>query len=423
MDASEAVALLMSPLGRIDPYPTYERLRAHGPVVQTAAGFFVVTGYTEADTVLRNARLAFEVMDDELRDDVFPHWQDSPAMKSIARSMIRANPPNHGRMRRLAAGAFTPRRIAALREVVTAQADELADEMIRAGRDGAPVDFMGSFAYPLPVAVICALLGVPAADWARFRGWASDLTAVLEPEITPQELTVADAGASELRDYFTELIAQRRRAPADDLTTALVQTHDADGDRLSGEELLANLVLLLVAGFETTTNLLGNGLVVLLAHPDSATALRDQPELAPGYVDELLRYDSPVQLTTRTVRESVLLAGVELPAGSWVLVLLGAANRDPERFTDPTRFDPGRAQSPPLSFGAGAHYCLGAGLARLEAQVAFPLLLRRLPELALAGEPTRRNRLTLRGYETLPVTVSAIAADHGTPAGVARGTP
>lgn len=421
MDASEAVALLMSPPGRLDPYPTYERLRAHGPVVSTAAGFFVVTGYTEADTVLRSPR--FGVMDDEERDGAFPHWQDSPAMTSISRSMIRANPPDHSRMRRLAAGVFTPRRVAALREVVAAQADGLVDEMIRAGRGGAAVDFMGSFAYPLPVTVICALLGVPTADWARFRHWASDLTGVLEPELTPQELAIADAGASELRDYFTELIAQRRRAPADDLTTALVQAHDADGDRLSGEELLANLVLLLVAGFETTTNLLGNGLVVLLTHPDSATALRGQPELAPDYVEEFLRYDSPVQLTSRTVRESVSLAGVELPAGSWLLVLLGAANRDPARFTDPARFDARRAQSPPLSFGAGAHYCLGAGLARLEAQVAFPLLLRRLPELVLAGEPTRRHRLTLRGYETLPVTVGAVPADPGTPAEVALGTP
>lgn len=343
MDASEAVALLMSPPGRLDPYPTYEQLRAHGPVVPTAAGFFVVTGYTEADTVLRNPR--FGVMDDEERADVFPHWQDSPAMMSISRSMIRANPPDHSRMRRLAAGVFTPRRVAALREVVAAQADELIDEMTRAGRGGAPVDFMGSFAYPLPVTVICALLGVPAADWAQFRRWASELTGVLEPEITPEELAVADAGASGLRDYFTELIAERRRTPAEDLTTALVQAHDADGDRLSGEELLANLVLLLVAGFETTTNLLGNGLVVLLNQPGSATALRDQPELAPRYVDELLRYDSPVQLTTRTVRESMPLAGVELPAGSWLLVLLGAANRDPARFTDPARFDPGDRKS------------------------------------------------------------------------------
>ncbi|WP_012182049.1 cytochrome P450 [Salinispora arenicola] len=421
MDVSEAIAVLISPSGRLDPYPTYEQLRAHGPVSRTTAGLFVVTGYAEADMVLRDPR--FVVLDDDLRDDVFPHWQDSPAIKSIARSMLRTNPPDHSRIRRLAAGAFTPRRVAAMREVVTAQADELVDEMIRAGRDGARVDFMDMFAYPLPVAVICALLGVPAADRSRFRRWAGDLTGILEPEITPEELAGADAGADELRDYFTGLIEQRRRAPADDLTTALVQAHDADGDRLSGEELLANLVVLLVAGFETTTNLLGNGLVVLLTRPEAAAALRDEPDLAPGYVDELLRYDSPVQLTTRTVRESVSFAGTELPADSWLLVLLGAANRDPRRFPDPARFDPGRAQSQPLSFGAGPHYCLGAGLARLEAQVAFPLLLRRLPELALAGRPSRRTRLTLRGYETLPITVGAVTADRGTPAGVAPGTP
>ncbi len=421
MDASEALALLMSPQGRLDPYPTYERLREHGPVVQAAPGFFVVTGYAEADTVLRDPR--FVVLDDDLRDDVFPQWRTSPALMSISRSMLRTNPPDHSRMRRLAAGAFTPRRVAAMRDVVAAQADELIDEMVRAGRDGDPVDFMAGFAYPLPVAVICALLGVPAADRPRFRRWAGDLTGVLEPEITPQELAVADGGASELRDYFTGLVAERRRAPADDLTTALVQAHDADGDRLSGEELLANLVVLLVAGFETTTNLLGNGLVVLLEHPRATDALRTRPELAPAYVDELLRHDSPVQLTTRTAGEPVSLDGVELPAGSWLLLLLGAANRDPRRFPEPARFDPWRAQSHPLSFGAGPHYCLGAALARLEAQVAFPLLLRRLPDLALAGVPRRRTRLTLRGYDTLPVGVTAAATDRGTPAGTGPGTP
>ncbi|MER7459402.1 cytochrome P450 [Micromonospora sp. NPDC126480] len=421
MDASEALALLMSRPGRLDPYPTYERLRAHGPVVQAAPGFFVVTGYAEADAVLRDPR--FVVLDGAMRDDLFPQWRTSPALMSISRSMLRTNPPDHSRMRRLAAGAFTPRRVAAMRDVVADQADELIDGMVAAGRDGAPVDFMAGFAYPLPVAVICALLGVPAADWPRFRRWAGDLTGVLEPEFTPDELAVADAGASELRDYFTGLIAQRRRAPGDDLTTALVQAHDADGDRLSGDELLANLVVLLVAGFETTTNLLGNGLVVLLEHPREAAALRARPDLAPGYVEELLRHDSPVQLTTRAAREPVTLDGVELPAGAWTLVLLGAANRDPRRFPEPTRFDPWRAEPHPLSFGAGPHYCLGAGLARLEAQVAFPLLLRRLPDLALAGTPQRRTRLTLRGYDTLPVAVSAAVTDRGTPAGTGPGTP
>ncbi|MFJ5542508.1 cytochrome P450 [Micromonospora chalcea] len=409
----------MSPEGRVDPYPTYERLRAHGPVVQ-AGSVFVVTGYAEADAMLRDAR--FGVLDDALRDQFMPGWRESPAILSISRSMLRTNPPDHSRMRRLAAGAFTPRRIAAMRDVVRAQADELIDAMLAA--EG-PVDFMAAFAYPLPVGVICALLGVPAADRPLFRRWATDLTGVLEPEITADELAVADRGAAELRAYFTELVAARRRAPADDLTTALVQAHDG-GDRLSGDELLANLIVLLVAGFETTTNLLGNGLVALLEHPRAAAALAEHPEFAPGYVDELLRYDSPVQLTSRTSTAPSRYGDVDLPPESWVIVMLGAANRDPRRYPDPARFDPWRPQVHPLSFGAGPHYCLGAALARLEAQVAFPLLLRRLPGLAVAGWPERRVRLTLRGHATLPVRVGREASPvtvPGTPPGAAGPTP
>ncbi|MBC8993087.1 MULTISPECIES: cytochrome P450 [Micromonospora] len=420
MDPADALALLMSPEGRVDPYPTYELLRAHGPVVQAGPVFFVVTGYAEADAILRDAR--FGVLDDALRDQFMPGWRESPAILSISRSMLRTNPPDHSRMRRLAAGAFTPRRIAAMHDVVRAQADELVDAMLAA--EG-PVDFMAGFAYPLPVGVICALLGVPAADRPLFRRWATDLTGVLEPEITEEELAVADRGASELRAYFTELVAARRRAPADDLTSALVQAHDG-GDRLSGDELLANLIVLLVAGFETTTNLLGNGLVALLEHPRAAATLAEHPEFAPGYVDELLRYDSPVQLTSRMSTAPARYGDVDLPPESWVIVMLGAANRDPRRYPEPARFDPWRPQVHPLSFGAGPHYCLGAALARLEAQVAFPLLLRRLPGLAVAGRPERRVRLTLRGHATLPVRVGREASPvtvPGTPPGAAGPTP
>ncbi|WP_433269281.1 cytochrome P450 [Micromonospora vinacea] len=422
MDAAEALTLLMSPQGRVDPYPTYKRLRAHGPVVQAMPGLYVVTGYPEVDELLRDPRLG--VMDDALRDQVWPNWRESPAVSSIARSMLRTNPPDHSRMRRLASGAFSPRRVAGMRDVVRVQAEELLDSMVAKAESGAPVDVLADFAYPLPVGVICALLGVPAPDRPLFRRWAGDLTGVLEPEITLDELAVADAGANELRDYFVELVVARRRAPADDLTTALVQVHDADGDRLTGPELLANLVVLLVAGFETTTNLLGNGLVVLLGHPEAAAALRADPDLAPAYVEELLRYDSPVQLTTRTTTAPVRCGGLDLPSGSTTLLLLGAANRDPRRFPDAQRFDPTRAQAHPLSFGAGPHYCLGAGLARLEAQLAFPMLLRRLPELALAEVPRHRTRLTLRGYESVPVTLGTPAVvDRGAPDGVLPGTP
>ncbi|MEV1289360.1 cytochrome P450 [Micromonospora sp. NPDC049679] len=403
MDAASAIALLMTPDGRRDPYPTYELLRAHGSVVAAGDRFTVVTGYAAVDQLLRDPRMI--VLEGEMRDQQWPDWRDNRAISSIAISMLRTNPPNHTRMRRLAAGAFTARRIAAMRDVVTAQTTSLVAGMTERGHGGQAVDFMSAFAYPLPVGVICALLGVPAADHPWFRQRAADLTAVLEPEINLDEMAAASRGAAELEEYFTELIRQRRAAPGEDLITALVQAHDAGGDRLSGDELLANLVLLLVAGFETTTNLLGNGLFALLERPEQMDRLRADDSLAAAYVEEMLRFDSPVQLTTRVAGASAQVDGATVPEGSWLLLLLGAANHDPARFADPGRFDPDRPQNHPISFGAGAHYCLGAALARLEAQVAFPMLLRALPALALAGVPRRRVRLTLRGFATLPVRV------------------
>jgi cytochrome P450 len=402
VDVAEAMGLLLSPAGRVDPYPAYEHLRAHGPVAEMAPGQYVATGHAVIEEILRDPR--YEVAYKPLLSHSLAGWAESPAVATVTQSVLRANPPDHGRMRQLVAGAFTPRRVAAMRQEVAGQAAALIAAMVERGRDGATVDVMDEFAYPLPVGVICALLGVPAEDRSAFRRWAADLTAALEPEITEADLVLADQGAVAMRDYFQELIEARRRAPAEDLTTALVQAHDADAGRLSGDELLANLVILLVAGFETTTNLLGNGLVVLSRHPAHAAALRDAPDLAPAYVEELLRFDSPVQVNARISTVPVTPGGVPVPAGGQVLLLLGAGNRDPERFVDPARFDPHRPDQQPLSFGAGPHYCLGAALARLEAQVAFPLLLRGLPGLRLVGEPPHRPRLTLRGYETLPVT-------------------
>jgi len=290
--------------------------------------------------------------------------------------------------------------VAAMRSAIEARATTLVDALVeRSGPAGDAVDFMDGFAYPLPVQIICALLGVPASDEVWFRERAGALTVVIEQTYDGTAGEAADAAAEDLTGYFTDLVAERRRDPRDDLTTALVTAHDSGDD-----ELLANLILLLVAGFETTTNLLGNGLLALLERPELAAALRADPSLAPAYVEEMLRYDSPVQVTSRWNREAVTMGGHDVPVGSEVLLLLGAGNRDPERFAAPAEFDPGRTGNQPLSFGAGAHYCLGAALARLEGQVAFPVLLGRLPGLALAGRPQRRDRLTLRGYASLPVT-------------------
>jgi cytochrome P450 len=402
MDVAQAVGLLLTPAGRDDPYPTYDVLRAHGPLTRVDERFFVATGYTVIAEALRDSRLLVHDHDSVRVAGLTP----GRAVDVVLTSMLQRNAPDHTRMRRLAASAFTPRRVAEMRGSIAARATTLADALAeRSGPGREPVDFMDEFAYPLPVQIICTLLGVPGADEAWFRERAGALTVVIEQTYDGPAAAAADAAADELTRYFVELVAERRRQPCDDLTTALVQAHDADDASDPGDdELLANLILLLVAGFETTTNLLGNGLLALLERPALADALRADPSLAPAYVEEVLRYDSPVQVTSRWNLEPMALAGHDLPDRSEVLLLLGAGNRDPERFAGPARFDPARVGNQPLSFGAGPHYCLGAALARLEGQVAFPVLLERLPKLALAGVPQRRDRLTLRGYASLPVT-------------------
>ncbi|GLY06273.1 cytochrome P450 [Actinoplanes sp. NBRC 101535] len=390
MDFDSALASLFQPEGRLDPYPAYDVIRERGPIVQAGNTWFV-TSHALVNRLLREPGL--RVADAADYDRSWPDWRENRGVASIVLSMLQTNPPDHSRLRRAAAATFTARRVAGLRDVIAGQARELIEAM------PARADFMSAVAFPLPIGVICALLGIPEQDRAWFRQRTSDLTVVLEPISSEEEMRAADVAGRELEDYFTGLIADRKRAPQDDLTGALVEAGS-----LTGEELLANLVLLLVAGFETTTNLLGTGLTTLFDHPAQAARLRDDPDLAPAFVEEMLRYDSPVQLTSRYTSTDLDLGdGHRLDEGSWMNMMLGAANRDPERYPEPHRFDPDRPNIQPVSFGGGAHYCLGAPLARLEAQVAFPLLLAIRPGLHLDGVPERRDRLTLRGYATLPV--------------------
>ncbi|WP_127503329.1 cytochrome P450 [Actinoplanes solisilvae] len=408
MDAGAAVRMLLDPRANHDPVPAYAALHRHGPVVPVSSGYYFVSGYDAVDAVLRDPGM--EAYDAKRLDAQWSDWRDNRAVALFADSMLRTNPPQHTRMRRLAAGVFTARRVGALRAVIAAQVDEALDAL-----PGPEADLVSDLTYPLPIAVITALLGVPAADRGMFRRLAEALTAVLEVRWTEEDRRRAHEAALELEDYFTRLVARRRAEPADDLVSALAAAHDAGGEQLTGAELMGNLVLLLVAGFETTTNLLGNGIVLLLDHPDHADRLRADPGLVAAYVEEVLRIESPVQLTERYTSRPSVVGGVALPADAELVLLLGAANRDPARFENPDVFDPGRPGNAPLSFGAGAHYCLGAPLARLEAQVALPALLRRFPEMEPAGRPTRRPRMNLRGWSSLPVTLGTRQTTGSTP--------
>src|SRR5690349_5627859 len=335
--------------GRADPYPRYARLREISPVVRAVDGALVVTGYADCTTVVRDSRFAHPPVD-MLAFLGFPDWREHPALLQLFTSMLTLNPPDHTRLRRLVSSAFTARRVQALRPAIERMVDTLLDGM------SGEVDFVKSFAFPLPVNVIGELLGVPAGDRDQFQSLVRDWTQVLEV-ITPEVLSQADPAAAKIRDYLAGLLDERRRHPADDLLSALVQAQAAD-DRLTDEEVLSNAALLFAAGFETTTNLLANGVVALLGHPSQYEALGQRPELARPAVEELLRFDSPVQLSSRVVTAPVELGGVTVGEGERVVAYLGAGNHDPARFAEPDLLRLDRTDNAPLSFGGGIHYCL-----------------------------------------------------------------
>ncbi len=394
----QTIRELVGSPGRTHPYPRYERLREHGPVVAVRPGLMVVVGYAECDAALRDNRL--KVQDGPSYDSIYPDWREHPALCAYIDSMLYRNPPDHARMRRLVSGGFTPRRVTELRPAIEQMTKRLLDRLAEAGAAGASVDFIAEFASRLPIAVISALLGVPERDQAWFRRIAADVTIALEGITNSQELAVADVAMQDLGDYFLALIERRRLDPVDDVLSALVP---AGGERLSQQELVANMMLLLTAGFETTSFLLGHCLLQALDNPHHAARLRTEPEFASGYVEEMLRFEAPVQATSRWAAAAVDLLGNPVPAGTKLVLILGAANRDPRRFAEPHRFDPDRDAVQPLSFGAGSHFCLGAPLSRMEAQIALPRLLRRFPRLGAAGAPVRRDTWVGRGLDELPV--------------------
>ncbi len=389
------LAELVSRAGRDDPYPVYAALRREAPVAELADGALLLTRFDDCTAALRDPNIGHG--DPARAESVggLPDWREHLSLRQFRTSMLSLDPPAHTRLRRLVSGAFTPRRVAGLQGVIESLTADLLDRLT----DG--TDFIGTFAFPLPIAVIGELLGVPAQDQPQFQHLAHDWTQVLDVT-TPRIVARADAAAGQIRDYLGVLAAERRRHPRGDLISALL--HNESDEPMTTDELLTMAALLFAAGFETTTHLLGNSLVALVRNPDQLDVLRRSPAAAPDAISELVRFDSSVQLAHRKVLRDTVIGGVPVAAGRRVVVCLGAANHDPARFTDPGRLDLERSDGGSMSFGGGIHYCLGAPLARLEAQVALPALVRRFPRLVVGESLHRRVSLTLRGFLRVPLS-------------------
>jgi cytochrome P450 len=380
---------------RRDPYPTYRALRESDPVHRSPfLGAWVLTRYRDVAQALRDDRMSV--------DGTRAAGHEELQGTSGPRSMLVLDPPDHTRLRALVSKAFTPRAVERVRPRIEALVTGVLD---RAALHGG-LELVDDLAYPLPVTVIAEMLGVPPEDWPRFRGWSRALVANLDPLSgrDPGQVTTALQARGALGRYLSGIIDRRRQEPGDDLISGLLVSAEGE-DVLSQAELVVMANLLLVAGHETTVNLIANGTLALLEHRQQLALLAEQPDLIQPAVEELLRWDSPVQLTARVALEELDLAGQRVGQGESVLALLGAANRDPDQFTEPDLLDITRAHNPHLAFGRGIHFCLGAPLARLEAQIAIAGLVTRFPGLRLAGAPERRPTVTLRGLTRLPLVV------------------
>jgi cytochrome P450 len=387
----------MDPEFLADPYPTYHRLRAEDPVHQSPLGFWVLTRYDDVAAVLRDPRCVKE----PLAALVAARFGVA-VPPGVGLSMLDRDPPDHTRLRSLVSKAFTPRVVDGLRPRV----QQIVDRLISRAEAAGSMDLIEEFAYPIPVNVICEMLGVPVEDHDQFKGWSLDIARGLDSILLPPDSEVprrSGAARHAMADYFRRLIAERRASPRPDLLTALIAAEEA-GEKLSEEELLATCILLLIAGHETTVNLIGNGTLALLRHPGELRRLRETPGLIVNAVEELLRYDGPVQRTARVPSTDITIGGRTIGKGEMVMPFIGAADRDPSQFPDPDRLDLARADNRHIAFGWGIHFCLGAPLARVEGQIAIDTLVRRLPELELVSrEPEYRQSLTLRGLKTLEV--------------------
>jgi cytochrome P450 len=386
-----------------DPYRQYAALREHDPVHRSPLEVWVLFRYDDIVRTLRDASLSVQI-DNALptaRTKMFAE-QAPGEVERGSHAMLNIDPPDHTRLRRLVSKAFTPKMVNGLRPRIQTLVDDALATMAARGE----ADVIGDLAFPLPFTVISEMLGMPDGNRDEVRGWSHTLTKTLDPILSPEDVEASLAAADNMMGHIQSVLAWKRDHPADDLLTGLLAAEE-EGDRLSEMELLDQVILLYIAGHETTVNLIGNATLALLGHPDQLARLRSDPDLDAGAIEELLRYDSPVQFSRRITTADLDVDGTTIPAGTFTLTCLGSANHDEARWgptvdeLDLTRADAGQH----MSFGNGIHHCLGSSLARTEAQIAIGTLVRRFPDLELAGEPERNGRVVLRGLESLPVAV------------------
>ena len=391
---------LTSPEVVADPYPHFAAARQQAPVQwHEGLGMWLTFTHAAANTVLRTRTLG-RVWTPRRPDEPMPAF----ALIHV-NSLLENEPPAHTRMRRLVAGAFARGHVERLRPRVAELAERLADRVADAGSDGSAVDLIALYAEPLPVQVIAELLGVPEPDWHLLRPWSNAIVKMYEYGVSPAQRDAAERASAEFVDYLRGLVAERRLTPGPDLISSLIAETDGDGARLSEDELVTTCTLLLNAGHEATVNVVGNGMTALLTQPEQLAAVRADDGLVDTAVEELIRFDSPLQLFERTAISTTTIEDVVVEPGQKIAALLGAANRDPAVFPEPDRFDVTRADNPHLGFGAGIHFCVGAPLARVELQTSLRTLLRRFPRLALHETPQRRPEFVIRGVVSLPVTI------------------
>jgi pimeloyl-[acyl-carrier protein] synthase len=400
---SRGVSRLYGRLFSANPYPLYRFLRRRYPLLRTPIGFWISTRYDNCVAILRDKRFAAFDLN---ALDAFPPDDGLKSMReALQHAIVFRNPPDHTRLRKLMNTFFSPAVVAGLEPTIQRIFDDLLDAVQERGSDArGSMDLIADIAFPFPIDVLAEVMGATDEDKPMFRDWMRTLGVPLDPVISANDPGVEVRQAIEaVRRYFSELAADRRTHPREDLISIMVSAEDR-GDLASEEELVFSAMFTLLAGHETTMNMIGNGMLALLRDPDSLARLRNDPSLIDSALDEFLRYDSPVQVTFRTALEDIEVAGRTVPRGEHVVVFLGAANRDPERFADPDKLDIARTDNHHLSFAAGPHRCIGEVLARVEGRVAFETILRRMPKLALADpNPKWRPAMSLRGLKSLPL--------------------